>query len=123
MFLLGFCCNLNLRTFKKFFFLNFSVNGTNAPFISNSSAELHSSLPQFNPYIDPRSGQIFPQPNSISQLMCPPHFDGSGYPPELFSELSRAGVVTGFHIPGPHDNLPYPIFGIPSPMYGVRHLR
>lgn len=84
-----------------------------------------TSLPQFNTFMDPRSGHMFPpaNPASISQLVAPPPLDGPPYSPELFAELTRAAALSGFHFPAPHDNLPYPIFGIPPPLYGVRQLR
>lgn len=97
--------------------------------MGNGTSDARSNaIPQFSPnhpFVDPRANQIFPQtyPPPIPQLVAPPPLDASGYPPEVFAELSRAAALSGYHIPGSHDILPYPMFGIPPPLYGVRHLR
>ncbi|KAK6635734.1 hypothetical protein RUM44_000988 [Polyplax serrata] len=96
------------------------VNGTNPQFMSNSPTEMHSTaLPQFNAFMDSRQGQMFPQ----AHVVCPAPMEGTHYPPEIFAELTRTAALNSFHIPCGHDALPYPIFGIPPPLYGVRHLR
>ncbi|KAL0269127.1 UNVERIFIED_CONTAM: hypothetical protein PYX00_006960 [Menopon gallinae] len=85
-----------------------------------------SAAAQFPPnhhYLGPRSNRFFPQsyPTPIPQLLPSP-LDGTSYPPEVLAEMSRA-AVNGYHIPGSHEMLSYSMFGIPSPFYGVRHLR
>lgn len=88
--------------------------------MSNSPTEMHSTaLPQFNAFMDSRQGQMFPQ----AHVVCPAPMEGTHYPPEIFAELTRTAALNSFHIPCGHDALPYPIFGIPPPLYGVRHLR